>query len=94
MQWPLFLAGIETKDPIHQEWIMAHMQRDSLRVALKRTLQIQKHTGCRLSMAAVRDTLAPDSEGQDASLLLTGVMTSTDPVAEQFDDEEVGVCLW
>jgi hypothetical protein len=54
LQWPLFLAGIETDDGIYQEWIMSIMTKGRVLTALHRTLDVQRNSGVRLPMRDIR----------------------------------------
>ncbi|KAL2826995.1 hypothetical protein BDW59DRAFT_160575 [Aspergillus cavernicola] len=56
-QLPLFMAGIETNDQIHVEWIISKMSRLRFRTALSRIISIQDQIGGRLSIARVRQTI-------------------------------------
>lgn len=57
LQWPLFLAGIETDDPIYREWIILKLTSYCVLGALKSTLEAQQRTGKRLTMMGIRDLL-------------------------------------
>lgn len=60
---PIFLAGIETFDEVHQDWIMRfledsrgwglHVQRAAQ--VLQRAVERQKQTGCRLGFKEIAD---------------------------------------
>ncbi|KAL4864813.1 hypothetical protein BDV12DRAFT_205514 [Aspergillus spectabilis] len=58
-QLPLFMAGIETKDPIHVEWIISKLStlQVRFRTALSQIILIQGQTGSRLSVAHIRQIL-------------------------------------
>jgi len=62
LQWPLFLAGIETSDPIYKEWIFSRITSSQVSAALRRTLDAQDLCGQRLKMPEIRDLLY-DNEG-------------------------------
>jgi hypothetical protein len=57
LQWPLFLAGIETNDTIYREWIFSRLTSDRVAAALQRTLDAQAFAGQRLSMVEIRNML-------------------------------------
>lgn len=56
-QLPLFMAGVETKDRIHVEWILSKITRLRFRTALSQIISIQDLTGARLSIARIRQIL-------------------------------------
>lgn len=60
LQWPLFLAGIETSDPIYRDWIFSRLTSSRVAGALKKTLDAQEFSGHRLSMPEVRNLLYED----------------------------------
>ena len=62
LQWPLFLAGIETKDAIYREWILSRLTSRRVAAALERTLDAQARAGRRLSMTEIRNLLYSDVE--------------------------------
>lgn len=57
-QWPLFIAGIETADCIHKEWVQSKLKSERLSQAFQRIVSARKETGTRLPMSAVRLFLA------------------------------------
>jgi hypothetical protein len=66
LQWPLFLAGIETDDTIYREWILSKLTSYRVLGALKSTLDAQQQTGQRLRMTEIRDIL---HEGEEHNLM-------------------------
>jgi hypothetical protein len=62
LQWPLFLAGIETDDMIYREWIISKLTSYRVLGALKSTLEAQRRTGQRMRMTEIRDILHEDEE--------------------------------
>ncbi|KFY49407.1 hypothetical protein V495_00596 [Pseudogymnoascus sp. VKM F-4514 (FW-929)] len=54
LQWPLFMAGIETDDGIYREWIVSSLISSHMLVALQRTVEMQITLGQRLEMSAIR----------------------------------------
>jgi hypothetical protein len=64
LQWPLFLAGIETNDTIYREWIFSRLTSDHVSAALQQALDAQEFKGRRLRMAEIRDMLYK-SDGLD-----------------------------
>lgn len=58
LQWPLFLAGIETQNPIYRSWIKSRLSTDSAVGALQRTLDAQELAGRRLKMVEIRELLS------------------------------------
>lgn len=59
-EMPLFMAGIETTDPIHREWILSKLTIGRYRRAMKAVLQLQKDWGVRAPWSTVRDILSED----------------------------------
>jgi hypothetical protein len=57
LQWPLFLAGIETKDSIYRAWIFSRLTSDRVAMVLQQTIDAQAVAGKRLRMADIRDLL-------------------------------------
>lgn len=55
--WPLFLAGIDTEDPIHHEWIMGKMEDRRMSGALQQIWDVQRRMGRRLEMRVVKKLL-------------------------------------
>ncbi len=53
----LFLAGIETHDTIHREWIRGRIVQDDLKKALLRVWKSEKMYGRRLRQEEMRDIL-------------------------------------
>lgn len=76
LQWPLFLAGIETDDMIYREWIVSKLTSYRVLVALKSTLEAQQRTGKRLKMTEIRNIL---HEGEEHNSL-TGQTAFLDTV--------------
>ena len=54
--WPLFMAGIETQDSIHREWVMGKLHGARLKMAFERICEIQK-AGRRIPMPVVRQIM-------------------------------------
>jgi hypothetical protein len=57
LQWPLFLAGIETNDPIYREWIFSRLTSDRVATVLQQTLDAQSFSGKRLHVVQIRNML-------------------------------------
>lgn len=55
-QWALLIAGTETRDPIHQEWISRTIADPSMKYALQLILKTRKRH-C-ISMRAVRQLVS------------------------------------
>jgi hypothetical protein len=62
LQWPLFIAGIETSDPIYREWIFTRLTSSRVAAALQRALDTQSFSGQRLRMPEIRELLYDFSE--------------------------------
>ena len=68
LQWPLFLAGIETDDGIYREWILSRITKDGTRSALQRTIDIQEDSGQLLGMGEIMSLLDDCDAGQSFSV--------------------------
>ncbi|KAM3069428.1 hypothetical protein ACMFMG_005534 [Clarireedia jacksonii] len=55
LHWPLFMAGLETSDPIHREWIMEKFSPGKFRSVLERVVKIQHLSGRRVGMSLIRE---------------------------------------
>lgn len=62
LQWPLFLAGIETDDLVYRRVILERMTSRRVEKALRRILERQKREGRRLEMGSVRGCFYGGSE--------------------------------
>ena len=56
LQWPLFWAGVETRDQFKQGFILLELKDQALNAALREIFQGQQ-TGVRLAMAEIRQVL-------------------------------------
>jgi len=61
LQWPLFIAGIETEDEIYQNWI-SMLSSGRAAAALERVLNAQNVAGKRLTMHEIRGLLYDNEE--------------------------------
>lgn len=61
-QWALLIAGIESKDVIHQEWILGSIADPGVRNIMKAVLEIKRENGGQISMTAVRHLLGGVTE--------------------------------
>jgi hypothetical protein len=71
LQWPMFIAGIETNDPIHRNWILSRMTKNRARATLEQTIEIQSFIGKRLAMSDIR-ALLWDENANDVGILPLG----------------------
>ncbi|PQE10212.1 Fungal transcriptional regulatory N-terminal protein [Rutstroemia sp. NJR-2017a WRK4] len=55
LHWPLFMAGLETSDPIHREWILEKFSSGKFRSVLERVVMIQHLSGSRVGMSLIRE---------------------------------------
>jgi hypothetical protein len=62
LQWPLFLAGIETKIAIDRESIFSKLTSERVARALRGTLDAEALAGQRLSMTEIRNLLYNSAE--------------------------------
>lgn len=56
-EMPLFLAGIETNDPIHREWAQSKLTGPRYKRSMVQVLGLQRQYGTRAPWATIRDTL-------------------------------------
>jgi len=75
LQWPLFIAGIETNDEVYQNWI-SMLSSGRAGAALARVLHAQKVSGKRLTMHEIRGLL------YDAEELALPIPASSVPFLE------------
>jgi hypothetical protein len=57
LQWPLFLAGIETENTIYQDWILLRLTNKGVTEALQSVWDARALVRRRLSMLEVRQLL-------------------------------------
>lgn len=57
LQWPLFLAGIETRNRIYRNWIVNNISSRRAREALQQTIDHQSCSGKRLAMSVIKALL-------------------------------------
>jgi hypothetical protein len=57
LQWPMFIAGIETNNRIYGQWILSKITKNRARAALEQTIEAQSLTGKRLTMSEIRALL-------------------------------------
>jgi hypothetical protein len=62
-QWPLLIAGAETSDPIHRDWILKNMSPDIYKGALEKIIAAQEEIGGRIKMSLFREMC--DISGSD-----------------------------
>jgi hypothetical protein len=78
LQWPLFLAGIETSDTVYRAWIFSRLTSDRVATVLQQTLSAQALAGQRLKMTEIREllyngeapTLLPRNNGYHSDVLV------------------------
>ena len=71
LQWPLFLAGIETDDGFYSDWILSRISKNRARAALATVIQRQTYSGKsvkRLSIHQIRSLLYKGQEGDYLTL--------------------------
>jgi hypothetical protein len=54
-QWPLLIAGAETSDPDHRDWILGNMAPTVYKTALEKIIQAQDEIGGRIEMSRLRE---------------------------------------
>ncbi|XWX00287.1 hypothetical protein V2A60_008307 [Cordyceps javanica] len=57
-QWPLFMAGIETTDSIHKEWVHSKLKTARLSAAFQTITSLEEETQRRIPMALIRQILS------------------------------------
>lgn len=57
-QWPLFMAGIETGDNIHKEWVYSKMRSANMKIGFGAVLRMQEEAGARAPMAEIKQILS------------------------------------
>jgi hypothetical protein len=64
LQWPMFIAGIETNNRIYGQWILSKITKNRARAALEQTIEIQSFTGKRLTMSEIRSLLCEEDANE------------------------------
>lgn len=64
LQWPMFIAGIETNNRIYGQWILSKITKNRARAALEQTIEIQSFTGRRLTMSEIRMLLCEEDANE------------------------------
>ncbi|PTD09155.1 hypothetical protein FCULG_00007706 [Fusarium culmorum] len=62
-QWALLIAGMETHDPVHQDWISANISDPVIKGVLNLVLAAKGQSDEGVSMEAVRDLVSKRSRG-------------------------------
>lgn len=74
LQWPLFLAGIETDDGFYSDWILSRISKNRSKVALETVIHRQTYSGRRLKRLTINQIRFLLLESQaSGSLSLSGV---------------------
>jgi len=63
MQWPLFMAGLETSDAIHKEWILEKLSIGTFKETLSEITRIQESSGKRSGIGEVRKLCGSEKKG-------------------------------
>lgn len=58
LQWALLVAGAETKDPIHREWIMSKLVVPQYRSASRTMTKMEAQTGAPVGVRSLGDILS------------------------------------
>jgi hypothetical protein len=69
LQWPMFIAGIETNNRIYGQWILSKITKNRARAALEQTIEIQS-SGKRLTMSEIRALLCGGDSDEVGTLPL------------------------
>lgn len=67
-QWPLLMAGIETTDNIHKEWVQSKLKTERVTKGFKKVLDVQEATGQRVPMSVFASILSGDRGTELSSL--------------------------
>jgi Fungal specific transcription factor domain len=70
LQWPLFVAGLETQDPIHQDWILGKLVGGKFHAMLEAVLNAQQQAGGRISIHSIRN-ICCDNEQISMEMLVS-----------------------
>jgi hypothetical protein len=70
LQWPMFIAGIETNNRIYGQWILSKITKNRARAALEQTIDVQSFTGKRLTMSEIRALLCDGDSDELGNLPL------------------------
>ena len=68
LEMPLFMAAIESTDPIHREWVTSKLLMPRNKRAATKILQLQHEWGVRASWTVVLDTLQRDSSSPSITM--------------------------
>ncbi len=60
MEWPLFMAGVETRSTIEAEWVLDKLVSRPIRPALEKVLKLQEQHGPRINVSCIREVFCPD----------------------------------
>jgi hypothetical protein len=85
LQWPLFLAGIETPNGFYSDWILERMTKNRARAALKTIIQRQSYSGKqlkRLTMYQIRSLLFEGEASENVALPGAGEGSFWETLAE------------
>jgi hypothetical protein len=73
LQWPLFLAGIETDDGFHSDWVLSRISKNRQKRVLEMVIQRQTYSRSRLKRLSIHEIRDLLFEGQmDESIGLLG----------------------
>ncbi|KAH8680747.1 hypothetical protein BX600DRAFT_504502 [Xylariales sp. PMI_506] len=56
LEWPLFIAGVETNDVIYQDWILQKLAKGNTRLVFEKVLDAQARTGQRVGIEFLRES--------------------------------------
>ncbi|KAK6600454.1 hypothetical protein H4I96_07780 [Botrytis cinerea] len=69
LHWPLFMAGIETRDTIHREWILKKFSSGKFKTVLEKVLKIQHLSGTRVHMSLIREMCSKEGDAPRVTFL-------------------------
>ncbi|QSZ28772.1 hypothetical protein DSL72_003277 [Monilinia vaccinii-corymbosi] len=69
LYWPLFMAGIETSDPIHRESILEKFSPGRFKTTMEKVLRIQHLSGTRVNMSLIREMCSKEGDAPRVTFL-------------------------
>jgi Fungal specific transcription factor domain len=85
LQWPLFLAGIETYDGFYSDWILSRISQNRARAVLETVIQLQTYSGKsikRLNIRQIRSSLFDGKRMESLALHGAGLRSFWDTLEE------------
>lgn len=67
--WPLFIAGVETSDPIHREWILERFSSGKFKTVLEKVVKVQRLSGTRVHMSLIQEMCSQEGDAPRVTFL-------------------------